>query len=76
MKAAENLELLPLCSLLGIFFGFVAYLIFAPDVLPTVVGACIGVLMGLVVACLEEPPVKHITVESEEDSFVRLMYRD
>jgi hypothetical protein len=76
MKAPENLELLPICSITGIFFAFVAYVIFAPDVLPVVVGGCIGVLIGLVVACLEEPPAKRVPIESEEDSFLRLMYRD
>jgi hypothetical protein len=76
MKTPENLELLPICSLAGILFGFVAYLIFAPDVLPTVLAACMGVLIGLGVACREEPSPKNVTIESEEDSFLRLMYRD
>ena len=76
MKSPENLELLPICSLAGILFGFVAYLFFAPDVLPTIVGVCLGVLLGLAVASQEEPRVKEAAIESEEDSFLRLMYRD
>ena len=76
MRAPENLELLPICSLTGILCGFVAYLIFAPDVLPTIVAACVGVLIGLAIASLEDPPAKQIPIESEEDSFLRLLYRD
>ena len=76
MKSPENPDLLPICSVAGILSGFVAYLIFAPDVLPTVVGACFGVLIGLVVMSLEEPPAREVPIESAEDSILRLMYRD
>ena len=77
MKAPENTDLLPICSVAGILCGFVAYLFFAPDVLPTIVAACLGVLIGLAVASLEEPSANEIPIESAEDSFLRLLtYRD
>ncbi len=77
MKSPEHWELLPICTLAGILAGFVAYLIFAPDVLPTVIGACFGVLMGLVFASLDEAPAQQPPTEFAEDSFLRLLtFRD
>ena len=76
MKSPENFELLPICSVAAILSGFAAYLIFAPDVLPSIVAACIGALVGLAIACMEEPRGTAVPIEPEEDSFLPLLYRD
>jgi hypothetical protein len=75
MNTRQHVELLPVCTLAAIFGGFVAYLFFAPDVLPSIIAGCIAVLGALVVVSLEEPPFEQVPIELEEDSFARLIHR-
>ena len=50
----HNDDLFPVCCLMGIFAGFFGYLLFAPLLLPTLLAASVGVLIGLLI-CAERP---------------------
>jgi hypothetical protein len=47
-------EIVPTCSLLGIISGFVAFVAFGQLILPALIAAVFGALLGLFFACDEE----------------------
>lgn len=74
VKTHKTSDVLPICTLAGIFAGFVAYLLFAPDLLPPIIAACLGAIVGLTVATMEEPALP--ITEPEEDSLLRVIARE
>jgi hypothetical protein len=48
-------EIVPACSLLGIISGFVAFVAFGQSILPALIAAVFGAMIGLFFACDEEP---------------------
>jgi cyanate permease len=62
----HNDDLFPVCCLMGIFAGFFGFLLFAPMLLPTLLAASVGILIGLLICAdgaeqAEEPdPIRHV----------------
>ena len=54
--AKMTADILPACSLLGIIAGFAAFVAFGQAVLPALIAAVVGALLGLFFACEKNSP--------------------